>query len=65
MSRYYEGVIAKIDPKVNAKGVEEHMRLQYGTLDHLPHSTFVAEVKLAKECERAQPGYLKMCAEGC
>ena len=59
----YQSIIREIDPHVMAAGVEAHMRLEYGTLDHLPRERFAAEVRLAKECEAASPGYLKSIAE--
>lgn len=55
---YYQRVITEIDPTIDAAGVECSMRLQYGTLNHLPRETFVDEVRIARECEAAQPGYL-------
>jgi hypothetical protein len=53
----YAHIINQIDPAVNAAGVEAHMRVQYGTLDHLPRETFAAEILLFKECEKVSPGY--------
>ena len=43
------------------------MRLQYGTLDHLSHDDFIAEIAMARACERQEPGYLSRCAQsyGC
>ena len=45
-----------------AAGVEGSMRLQYGTLDHLPRSTFRDEILIALSCEGAEPGYLEKVA---
>lgn len=59
----YQRLIHRLDPTVNACGVEYHMRLQYGTLDHLPRETFRQEIDLAKACEAAEPGHLRLCAE--
>ena len=59
----YQKSIHDIDPSINPPGVEASMRLQHSTLDHLPHKTFVEEVKIAKDCEAADPGYLKGIAE--
>ena len=59
----YQRTIYRLDPTVNACGVEYHMRLQYGTLDHLSRQTFREEIALAKACEKAEPGHLRMCAE--
>ena len=60
---FYQKSIHRIDRTVNPAGVEGSMRLQYGTLDHLPHETFVEEVQIAKACEAADPSYLKGVAE--
>ena len=60
---HYQQAIYRIDPAVNPAGVEGSMRLQYGTLDHLPHETFVAETALARQCEEASPGFLRGVAE--
>ena len=60
---HYQQAIYRIDPTVNPAGVEGSMRLQYGTLDHLPHETFVAETALARQCEEASPGFLRGVAE--
>lgn len=54
----YQDMISKIDPTINAAGVEASMRMQYGTLGHLPRETFIAEIKLAAACEVEQPGFL-------
>ena len=35
------------------------MRLQYSTLDDLSRAAFVHEIAVARECERAEPGYLR------
>ncbi len=39
------------------------MRLQYGTLNHLPREVFAEEAKLAADCERQSPGYMRRTAE--
>lgn len=59
----YQQTIHEIDPTINPAGVEASMRLQYGTLDHLPRETFVEEVALAHLCEAEEPGYLRSVAE--
>ena len=46
---HYQNAIKQIDPSVDAAAVEAWMRLQYGTLNHLPHEVFVAEVKLYRQ----------------
>ena len=61
--RGYQRMIHEIDPTVNAAGVEASMRLQYGTLGHLDDRTFREEIQIAKDCEREEPGYLRMVAE--
>lgn len=59
----YQRAIYKLDPTVNAAGVECSMRLRHGTLNHLPRETFVEEIGFAKACEQLTPGHLKACAE--
>ena len=59
---YAQRIIARIDPLVHAPGVEASMRLQYSTLDHLSRAAFVHEIALARDCERADPGYLRRAA---
>jgi len=58
----YQKTLFKIAPDLNPAGVEASMRLQYHTLNHLTHDTFVAEAKLARLCEQAEPGYLRRVA---
>ena len=60
---YAQRAIARINPYVDAAGVEGSMRMQYGTLDHLSHDAFVAEIELARHCEAQEPGYLRAMAE--
>lgn len=60
---YAARVAMKIDPTVNGVAVECSMRLEHGTLSHLPHSTFVAEVATARDCERMQPGWGRRIAD--
>lgn len=52
----YQDLIREIDPTCNPRHVEAWMRLQYGTLDHLPRETFADEIKMAKACEIEEPG---------
>lgn len=59
----YLRIILELDPTVDAVGVEASMRLHYGTLDHLSRDEFKTEIAIAKECEAAEPGFLKRCAE--
>lgn len=59
---YYQKLIREIAVDVNPAGVEASMRLNYGTLSSLPREVFADEVKLARECETAEPGFLKMVA---
>ena len=63
MSSNYQRLIRKIDPAINPAGVEASMRLQYSTLDHLPHAEFVRETRLAAAMEREEPGCLAMIAK--
>ena len=58
----YAHMILGIDDTVNPVGVECWMRLQYGTLDHLPRETFAAEAAMAKVGEELQPGSLREIA---
>lgn len=46
MSGAYANIIKSIDPKADADLVEMWMRLEYGTLDHLPRDVFVREINL-------------------
>ena len=59
----YQDLIHELAPEMNPAGVEASMRLEYGVLDHLPHETFAKEVKLAAQCERVQPGFLRQIAD--
>ena len=56
MTAYAQAILA-IDPTVNARHVEAHMRAEYSTLDHLPRETFKKEIRLFRQCEEYQPGY--------
>ena len=61
---YAERVIRRLAPepnRVEAEGVEKQIRLEHGTRDHPPGETFEAEIRLAQQCERTEPGYLKRC----
>ena len=58
----YQSLIRSINPTVNPAGVEASMRLQYSTLDHLGRDDFQREIDMALECEREQPGFLRMVA---
>lgn len=57
--RGYESMIHELDPNINPVGVENSMRLQFGTLNHLPKSEFLREIQIAKDCQRQDPGYLR------
>lgn len=59
---YYQKLIREIANDVNPAGVEASMRLNYGSLSSLSRDVFEDEVKLARECEAAEPGFLKMVA---
>lgn len=57
---FYQGIIHEVLPNgPNPAGVEASMRLQYGTLDHLPREEFRREARLAAACEAQSPGILK------
>lgn len=59
----YQRIIKRLAPEVtDPAGIEAHMRLEYGTLDHLDEGTFTYEIGLAMNCERHQPGYLRSVA---
>jgi hypothetical protein len=62
MASYYQKILKEIAPKLNPAGVEASMRLQYGTLSHLPNSIFKSEARLAAACEREEPGFLRKAA---
>ena len=47
----YQILPHELAPDLNPAGVEASMRLHYGTLNHLPRETFVAEAKLAADLE--------------
>ena len=52
-------LLHELAPDLNPAGVEASMRLHYGTLNHLPQETFVAEAKLAADLEAQSPGILR------
>jgi hypothetical protein len=60
---YYQKLLHELAPGLNLAGVEASMRLQYGTLNHLPREVFAEEAKLASDCERQSPGFLRRTAE--
>lgn len=60
---YYQKLLRELAPDLNPAGVEASMRLQYGTLNHLPRKVFADDAKLAAECERQSPGFLRRTAE--
>ena len=59
----YQTLLHELAPDPNPAGVEASMRLHYGTLDHLPRETFVAEAKLAADLEDQSPGILRKIAD--
>ena len=59
----YQTLLNELAPDLNPAGVEASMRLQYGTLSHLPRETFVAEAKLAAALENESPGILRKIAK--
>ncbi len=60
---YYQKLLHELAPDLNPAGVEASMRLQYGTLNHLPREVFAEEAKLAADCERQSPGFLLRTAD--
>jgi hypothetical protein len=59
----YQTLLHELAPELNPAGVEASMRLQYGTLNHLPREIFAEEAKIAGDCERQSPGYLRRIAD--
>ena len=59
----YQTMLHELAPNLNPAGVEASMRLHYGTLNHLPRETFVAEAKLAADLEGQSPGILRKIAD--
>ena len=59
----YQTLLHELAPDLNLAGVKMSMRLHYGTLNHLPRETFVAEVKLAADLQGRSPGVLRKIAE--
>ena len=59
----YQTLLRELAPNINPAGIEASMRLRYGTLNHLPRKTFVAEAKLAADLEVQSPGILRKIAE--
>ena len=62
MPQGYQETIHAINQVINPAGVESCMRLEYGTLDHLGHDTFVEETELAKRLEEEEPRFLRSTA---
>ena len=60
---HYQKKLHAIAPNLNPAGIEAAMRIQYGTLDHLPHETFKDEARIAGIIESVSPGYLAKCAD--
>ena len=59
----YQTLLHELAPDLKSAGVEASMRLHYGTLNHLPRETLVAEAKLAADLEGQSPGILRKIAE--
>ena len=59
----YQTLLDELAPNLNPAGVEASMRMHYGTLNHLPRETYVAEAKLAADLEGQSPGILRKIAE--
>ena len=60
---FYQKLLHELAPDLNSAGVETSMRLQYGTLNHLPREVFAEEARLAADCERQSPGFLRRTAD--
>ena len=58
----YQTLLHELAPSQNPAGIEASMRLHYGTLNHLPRETFVAEAKLAADLEDQSSGILRKIA---
>lgn len=59
---HYQKIIRSMHPTINPAGVEASMRLQYGTLSHLSDRDFRREIRIAEECEKVEPGFLRKTA---
>lgn len=59
----YQIAIRDLDSTINPVGVECSMRLQVGNLSMLYPALFREELRIAGECEKASPGYLRGLAE--
>ena len=59
----YQTLLRELAPDLNPAGIEASMRLRYGTLNHLPRETFLAEAKLAADLEGQSPGILRKIAD--
>jgi hypothetical protein len=53
------GLVGQVDPR----HVEGWMRLEYGTLNHLPRETFAEYVQVTLECEKEAPGSSEQLAQ--
>ena len=59
----YQTLLHELAPDLNPAGIDASMRLHYGTLNHLPRETFVAEAKLAADLDAQSPGILRKISE--
>lgn len=55
----YQTILHEIAPDLNPAGVEASMRLQYGTLGHLPRAVFAQEAEVARAMHKADPHALR------
>jgi hypothetical protein len=46
----YQKLIREIDTKHDPRHIEAFMRVEFGTLDHLPADRFRDEVRIAAQC---------------
>lgn len=59
----YQDIIHELVADVNPAGVEAFMRFDWPTLCHLPRAVFAEQARLARECERLEPGSLRLMAD--
>ena len=59
----YETLLHELAIDLNPAGVEASMCRHFGTLNHLPRETFVAEARLAADLEAQSPGIPRKIAE--
>lgn len=60
---FYDGLVQEISPDLNPVGVEASIRLEHGSVTHLPREVFLEEARIAAELEQRCPGYLRGVAD--